>query len=110
MIKAVFSKGDRGFVRAEISGHAGYAVCGNDIVCASVSSAVQMAANGITEIVGAPAEVIVDEDSVVIELPAREGDPAGDSAAEHFLAALCLHIELLMQEYEQNIKLTVLEV
>ncbi len=34
---------------AAISGHAGFADAGEDIVCASVSSAVQLVANGITE-------------------------------------------------------------
>jgi len=39
----------------ELEGHAGAGLYGNDIVCAALSSAVLMAANTITEIIGAKA-------------------------------------------------------
>ena len=64
MIRAEFfyKKGEpRRFV---VSGHAGYAENGKDIVCASVSSAVQMAINGITEIVKTNCEVNVKKESI----------------------------------------------
>ena len=38
-----------------VSGHAGYADSGKDIVCAAVSSAVQLTANGITVVLHCPA-------------------------------------------------------
>ena len=50
MIVAKFFKSSRKFIGFQISGHAGFAESGYDIVCASVSSAVQLTANNITEI------------------------------------------------------------
>ena len=38
---------DGKIVRLEVKGHAGYAECGYDIVCAAVSTACTMAINGI---------------------------------------------------------------
>ena len=57
VIKARFITNNSVVCGFEISGHAGYADKGNDIVCASVSSAVQMAANTIIEVIGAGAYV-----------------------------------------------------
>ena len=57
MIRAVFRyAGDapRGF---SLCGHAGAGVAGEDIVCAAVSSAAYMAANTVTDVVGAKATV-----------------------------------------------------
>ena len=51
MIRATFYKeGDllKGF---EIKGHSGYADEGEDVICATVSSAAYMAANTVTEII-----------------------------------------------------------
>ena len=51
-----------------VSGHAGYADAGEDIVCAAVSSAVQLTANGITEILGLSASVEAEGDTVSLRL------------------------------------------
>ncbi len=88
-----------------ISGHAGYADFGNDIVCASVTSALQMASNGITEILKVPADVKVSENEVFVKLP--EGSK---SAAYDFLEALKMHIEILAEDYKGTIKVKVSEV
>ncbi|MFQ8600843.1 MAG: ribosomal-processing cysteine protease Prp [Oscillospiraceae bacterium] len=57
MIRAVFQKSGDWFKGFEISGHAGYAGHGRDIVCASVSSAVMLTANAVTEVAGIDADV-----------------------------------------------------
>ena len=52
MIKAEFHTASgmiNGFV---VSGHSGYSGSGSDIVCAAVSSAVLMAANTLTDVMG----------------------------------------------------------
>lgn len=88
----------------EISGHAGYAAHGQDIVCASVTSAVQLTANGISEILGEKAEIAVLEDLISI----TPEEPS--SAATAFLRALQLHLQLLSEEFPGTITLKTSEV
>ena len=55
-----------------VSGHAGYAEAGSDIVCAAVSAVVTMAEATINEVCGAKAKVRVKEEDarVTLTLPA----------------------------------------
>ena len=76
-----------------VQGHAGYAPAGEDIVCAAVSSAVKLAANGITEILKADAEAEVLDNQIRLRL--RRAEPAADV----FLRALRLQLELIAGEY-----------
>lgn len=82
MITAVFACAADAVAAVTVSGHAGYAPAGEDIVCASVSSAVQLTANALTEILGTKAQVKVSENSVKI-VPAQ-----GDSRSQDFLRGL----------------------
>lgn len=88
-----------------VSGHAGYADCGKDIVCAAVSSAVQLTANGITEVLHCPAEVSVEENAVTLR---TSGQPSRETEA--FLDAFRLHMEVLAEEYPSFIQLRYMEV
>lgn len=68
MIRAVFRyAGDapRGF---SLCGHAGAGVAGEDIVCAAVSSAAYMAANTVTDVVGARATVDAGDGALTLEV------------------------------------------
>ena len=105
MIRAEFfyKKGEP--QRFAISGHAGYAESGKDIVCASVSSAVQMAINGMTEIVKVNCKVNVYEDCIECILP-----PNPRPAATHFVSALRLHLKLLSEDFPGTINLIITEV
>lgn len=103
MIQAVFTRKGGGLSAVTVSGHAGYAPAGADIVCAAVTSAVQMAANGITEVLGLSMPIHVGEDKIAFSIP-------DDSGAQAFLEALYLHLEVLSQDYKKHIKLSVLEV
>lgn len=105
MISAEFFLREDHFVGVSVRGHAGYASYGNDVVCASVTSAVELTANGITEILKIPASVGVFENEVRIDLPAGAG-----LDAERFLQALRLHLALLQQDYPENLQLTDTEV
>ncbi len=104
MITAVFACAADAVAAVTVSGHAGYAPAGEDIVCASVSSAVQLTANALTEILGTRAQVKVSENSVKI-VPAQ-----GDSRSQDFLRALQLHLELLAEDYPGTVKVTISEV
>ena len=90
-----------GFV---IKGHAGYADTGDDIVCASVSSAIQLVANTITEVLKIDAEVKVLNDEIQLKLPDF------DINAVNLLEGLKLHLTVLSEDYEGTIKITTSEV
>ena len=51
-----------------ITGHAGYADHGEDICCASVSSAVMLTANTVTEAFKINAKVAVEENEIILKL------------------------------------------
>lgn len=102
MIHAHFDRSGGCYTGFSVSGHAGYAESGADIVCASVSSAVQLTANAITEVLKLPAEVEVQGDTVRLILSGQEDI----SAAQPFFKALRLHLGLLAQDYEQTIELS----
>ena len=90
-----------------VSGHAGYAAYGQDIVCASVTSAVQLTANGSTEIVKANCDVSAEENCVTLKL-----EETGEKAEEalHFLQSLYLHLSILAEDYPKSVKVIVSEV
>ena len=96
MIRAVF----RGSKSVSISGHAKFAAHGEDIVCAAVTSAFQLCANGITEILHVDAQVNIGSDNAGILLPENS-----NLAAESFLSALKLHLTILQEQYPENIEI-----
>ena len=97
MIKATFFK-NKGFILGfSIKGHSGYAEEGSDVICASVSSAAYMAANTLTEIVGAEADITVDDG--YLRLTVKEAT----DKTEIVLQGLELHISTLAQDYDEYI-------
>ena len=80
------------------SGHAGYAESGKDIVCAAVSSAAYMAANTITDIYRAKAEVEVNDGYMSLLLTGP------DAESTKLLSGLEAHIRALAKEYPSGIK------
>jgi uncharacterized protein YsxB (DUF464 family) len=88
-----------------LSGHAGFAAEGKDIVCASVSSAVQLTANTLTEIFHINADISVCENSISIKL--SDSSPI---EGVKILEGLRLHSELLKDDYPEFIQITHTEV
>ncbi|HEX2938273.1 MAG TPA: ribosomal-processing cysteine protease Prp [Ruminiclostridium sp.] len=102
MIKAQFYKVADRYCGFCVSGHALYDESGQDIVCASVSSAVQMAANTITEIIAADASVKVEEDGAVnLRLVSGGGEKIESASA--VISGLRLHLTLLSKQYKGTI-------
>lgn len=106
MISARFRFENGRYTAFAVSGHAMFAGFGQDIVCASVSSALQLTVNGITEILKIPAEVAAGENEISLKLPQN----CADAAANTFLCAFCLQLQLLEEDYPKNIKLIISEV
>lgn len=105
MIIAEFFKKDEEIIGFNVKGHAGYAEVGEDIVCASVSSAVQLAANMITDSFKIKADVKVSGDSIFMRVKNSE-----DKSYIKVFCALYEHIKILSEDYEGTITITLSEV
>ena len=104
MITAVFYKKGRKFSGFRVSGHAGYADYGQDIVCASVTSAVQLTANLITESFGIKAEAEAADNAVTLQIAETCEE------ASRIIDGLKTHLELLSEEFENTITTKISEV
>ncbi len=103
MTKAVFIRKNGTLCRCSVKGHAGYAEEGQDIVCAAVSSAVQLTANLITETFGIEAQVSAKGDTVNIRTD-------GSEIPAKLLEALSVHLQCISEEFPEQIKLEFTEV
>lgn len=100
-VKFYYKKGFcRGFY---ITGHSNFSESGFDIVCAGVSSAVQMCINGIEEILKASVFVSLKEGAIFLKTSGTELE------VQNFLEALKLQLSILEKDYNKNIKLSILE-
>lgn len=108
MIEGAFFRRSAGIVRCIVSGHAGYADPGADVVCAAVSSAVQTVANLMTEIYHLP--VLVDEDAAAASITMRleQEDKTGDAA--RLFEGLALQMQILSEMYPDYVAYTLSEV
>ena len=87
-----------------ITGHAGAGLAGEDIVCAAVSSAAYMTANTITEILGLPADITVDEG--LMDVTVSENT----AACAALLSGFRLHMQALQEQYPRRVQLMNTEV
>lgn len=83
----------------ELSGHSGYGKSGEDIVCASVSSAAYLVANTITDFIGLYAKVFVSDGFMCFEL-----SRANAKLVQDLLKGFEAHIQGLAEDYPKNIK------
>lgn len=90
-----------------VSGHSGYGEEGTDIVCAAVSTAVQMTEATLNDVLGVRAKTRVnaDEARVTLTLPAASEE---EDAAQAVLAGMMITLCDLRDEYPDYIE--VLEV
>lgn len=106
MIRAEFAEHNGNLTGFSVRGHALFDEAGRDIVCAAVTSAVQLTANGITEVAGEQAQIEVKENEITFCL----SKGCRSEEAFHFLKALYLHLDLLRQDYSGTIDITISEV
>ena len=79
-------------------GHAGYADFGEDVCCASVSSAVMLTANTVTEAFKIKADVSVEENEIILRLE-NDSSEEGDK----LLLGLLTHLYFLAEEFSGKI-------
>ena len=82
-----------------ILGHSGFAEEGEDIVCASVSSAAYMTANTITEVLGVNAQIEVSDAKMRLIVNKEQRHITKD-----ILLGLKLHLEGLEEQYPEFIE------
>jgi uncharacterized protein len=102
MIRAKFTFGADDCVTGfSVKGHSGYASQGEDIVCASVSSAVYMTANTVTEIIKVTPDTLSESDGL-IELRLNDADA---EKSKDILSGFLLHMTELEKMYPNFIKI-----
>ena len=102
MITAAFSRNSGHLTGFSVSGHAGFAPHGRDVVCAAVSASVEMCCNAVTELAKLPAEVSQSDDSISLRL--RDPDPVGDL----LLRALQRELDRIAEQYPRNLRTVIL--
>ena len=103
MIRAEFYEKKGLLTGFKFSGHSGYADAGSDVVCAAVSSAVQLTANILDEF-GLKPQINVGDN--VIECICEDGG----EIPPRLLNVLKQHFEAILEEYPNTIKITISEV
>ncbi|MBP3243456.1 MAG: ribosomal-processing cysteine protease Prp [Ruminococcus sp.] len=103
MISAQFFEKNGAPAGFSCSGHAGFAESGYDIVCASVSSAVQLTLNLLLDFKNDP-DIDVDTDIISCRLD------KSSQASERIINAFRLHLESIAEEFPGTIEITVSEV
>lgn len=103
MIEATFYRKKFDYTGFSVKGHAYFAPHGEDIVCAAVTSAVQMTANTITDVVGQSASVSVSENEIIITefVPSR--------TINIIIEGLKLHLKTIKEDYPETIKINTME-
>ena len=99
MIRVRFTTAGGLLTGFSLSGHAGAGEYGQDIVCASVSSAALMTANTITEVIGAPADIATDDGYLSVTVTDRITD------CQDVLSGFRLHIQAHAEEYPKAVQL-----
>ena len=104
MIRVRFHTASDAIIGFTLDGHAGAGVSGQDIVCAAVSSAAYMTANTVTEIIGATADITVDDGYMRVMLTDKIAD------CQDILSGFQLHLEALQEQYPKGVQLMNTEV
>jgi hypothetical protein len=105
MTTAEFFRKDGEVIGFKVKGHSGYAEQGEDVVCASVSSAVMLTANAVTEVFGYDADVSAYEDTITLKTNIK-----GDEILQKLYQGLILQLQQIALEFENNLKVQFTEV
>ncbi len=106
MIRAEFLTAPDGtLVGFHISGHAGYAEAGEDVICAFVSSAAYMTANTVTEVIGADAEAAAQDGDMFVRVSKKDA-----GRCREIFEGLKLHLLNTEEQYPDYLKVLFMEV
>ena len=92
-----------------VEGHTGYAEHGQDIVCASITTAAVTALNGLTDVLGIGIGYEVRDGYLECILPDQTDDESR-FGAKVLLESMVLSFQSLKEQYDDCISITELEV
>ena len=101
MTRVSFEKSQGKYRKLCISGHSGYAEEGSDIVCAAISSSVNLAVS-ILELGGCAFKQSVGKTTVIIETDDGQ-------TAQLVLGAMEKELSQLMRDFPENVKVTTVD-
>ena len=104
MIRVRFHTANDALIGFTLDGHAGWGVSGQDIVCAAVSSAAYMTANTVTEIIGATADITVDDGYMSVKVTDKIAD------CQDILSGFQFHLQAMQKQYPKRVHLMNTEV
>ena len=102
MITVKFFTEGRIYSGFEFSGHSGLAPAGEDILCASVSSAVILTANTITDFFKIPSRVTQRDGYLKLVLLKKDPD-----SAQKLIESLAYQMKTLSSDYPGEIKIKI---
>ena len=105
MINVIVIKEKQTIKTIEATGHSGYAEEGQDIVCSAISTLMETLANGLTEVVKAKAEIIVDEVLPHLSVTLKETDKEKCKYAQILMQSTLLGIKGVADGYSKFIKI-----
>ena len=105
MINVIVIKEKQTIKTIEATGHSGYAEEGQDIVCSAVSTLMETLANGLTEIVKADVEVVVDETIPHLSVKLNETDKEKCKLAQVLMSSTLLGLKGVANGYRKFIKI-----
>lgn len=88
-----------------LTGHAGSAEAGQNLVCAAVSSAAYMTANTITDVCHCAADIEERDGHLALRLSSEEAE-----RCQTILEGFRLHMQALREQYPQHITIELTEV
>lgn len=104
MINAVFLKDNEFYYAFKISGHADYGFSGNDIICAAVSSAVDMTINSTKNNCKKNYKLDINNSDAVVYLEITKKD---DLLSSIFIKELYNHLVNISEAYPKHLNVTV---
>ena len=105
MINVIVIKQKQTIKTIEATGHSGYAEEGSDIVCSAVSTLLETLANGLTEIVKAKVNIVVDENIPHLSVTLNEENDEKCKYAQVLMESTLLGIKSVAQEFSKFIKI-----
>lgn len=88
----------------EVSGHAGYADKGYDIVCAAVSALATSCANGLEELVKAPVAIEVKQTGYIKVLLGKDISPRQQEQTDLLVKTMLLSLDDMAGQYPQHVR------
>ena len=105
MTTVTFLTEDARIIGFDVQGHSGWGESGEDIVCATITSAVRLVEATVNDVMGLCAAVKVREAdaSISLRLPGGLANTA-ESTCQNLLTGLMVYLAQLHDEYPDNIE------